>query len=81
LRIPRGIRNLLVAGRCISCERPVQGAVRIMPICLAMGEAAGLAAALAVRGDGDVHAVDTRRLCRRLVEEGGFLPDADTGGV
>jgi len=46
-----------------------------------MGEAAGLAAALAVRGDGDVHAVDTRRLCRRLVEEGGFLPDADTGGV
>jgi len=78
---PRGVRNLLVAGRCISCERAVQGAVRIMPVCLAMGEAAGLAAALAVRGDGDVHAVDTRRLCRRLVEEGGFLPDADTGGA
>ena len=46
-----------------------------MPVCLAMGEAAGLAAALAARMPRpDVHAVDTARLRRRLAEEGAWLP-------
>jgi len=34
---PRGLRNVLTAGRCISCDRPVQGSVRVMPVCLATG--------------------------------------------
>ncbi|WP_337102266.1 FAD-dependent oxidoreductase [Paenibacillus sp. YIM B09110] len=72
---PRGLRNVLVAGRSISCERKVLGSVRVMPVCLAMGEAAGLAAALAVSGNqGDVHAVDVSVLRDRLREEGAFLP-------
>jgi hypothetical protein len=72
---PMGLRNVLVAGRSISCERTVQGSVRVMPVCLAMGEAAGLAAALAITPRGvDVHAVDTDRLRERLVEEGAYLP-------
>jgi hypothetical protein len=71
---PRDLRNVLVAGRCISTERPVQGAVRIMPVCLGMGEAAGLAAALST---GDVHAVDTRDLTRRLRAYGAYLPGAE----
>ena len=72
---PRGLANVLVAGRSISCERTVQGSVRVMPVCLAMGEAAGLAAALAARMPRpDVHAVDTARLRRRLAEEGAWLP-------
>lgn len=74
---PKGLRNVLVAGRCVSTERPVNGAVRTMPVCLGMGEAAGLAAALAAQGSGDVHQVDTRILCRRLLEEGGYLPGAE----
>lgn len=74
--LPKGIRNVLVAGRSISCERVVQGSVRVMPVCLAMGEAAGMAAAHAMQGhDGDVHAVDTNRLRNRLREEGGYLPE------
>ena len=65
--VPKGLRNVLVAGRSISCERIVQGSVRVMPVCLAMGEAAGMAAAHAAqRHDGDVHAVDTNRLRQRL---------------
>ncbi|QWU17586.1 FAD dependent oxidoreductase [Paenibacillus sophorae] len=71
---PRGLRNVLVAGRSISCERRVLGSVRVMPVCLAMGEAAGLAAALAALADGDVHAVDVARLRGRLREEGAYLP-------
>ena len=72
---PKGLRNVLVAGRSISCERIVQGSVRVMPVCLAMGEAAGMAAAHAVKNHGnDVHAVDVNHLRERLREEGGYLP-------
>lgn len=75
---PRSLRNLLVAGRSVSCERRVLGSVRVMPVCLAMGEAAGLAAALAAKlPGGDVHAVDVQLLRRRLKEEGGYLPDVE----
>jgi len=68
---PKGLRNVLVAGRSISCDRAVQGSVRVMPVCLAMGEAAGIAAAMA---DNNVHAVDTDKLRSRIKEEGGYLP-------
>jgi hypothetical protein len=72
---PRGLKNVLVAGRSISCDRSVQGSVRVMPVCLAMGEAAGLAAALALQAPGqNVHAVDPARLRRRLRAEGAYLP-------
>ncbi len=73
---PRSLQNVLVAGRSISCVREVQGSVRVMPVCLAMGEAAGLAAALAAQLPApDVHAVDVQILRRRLKEEGAYLPD------
>lgn len=72
---PRGIPNVLVAGRSVSCDHPVQGSVRVMPVCLTMGEAAGIAAALAAREKiADVHAVDTEYLRKRLREEGAYLP-------
>ena len=44
--IPVGFDNLLVAGRCISVDRQVFASTRVMPNCLATGEAAGIAAAL-----------------------------------
>jgi len=76
---PRGLKNVLVAGRSISCDRQVQGSVRVMPVCLAMGEAAGMAAAHAVKLPSvDVHAVDIARLRRRLREEGAYLPQLDS---
>ena len=73
--IPRGLRTMLVAGRCISTDRAVQGSVRTMPVCMAVGEAAGCAAAFAARAHGgDVRAVDVRRLRARLIEYGQYLP-------
>ena len=72
--VPASRRNLLVAGRSISCDRAVQGTVRVMPVCLATGEAAGAAAAMA--GDSaDVTAVDASALRDRLRHYGGWLPD------
>lgn len=46
--VPKGINNLIMAGRCISTEREVMGPVRVMGPCLAMGECAGLASAIAI---------------------------------
>jgi hypothetical protein len=69
------LSNVLVAGRSISCSQIVQGSIRTMPTCLAMGEAAGLAAALALPG-ADVHAVDVAELRARLKAYGAFLPPA-----
>jgi hypothetical protein len=73
---PKGLKNVLVAGRSISAEQMVQGSVRIMPCCLAMGEAAGLAAAMSIPHQGDIRAIDVDRLRARLKQEGAYLPDA-----
>jgi hypothetical protein len=45
--IPKGSRNLLCAGRCISSDRLANSALRVQASCMAMGQAAGGAAALA----------------------------------
>ena len=47
--LPVGIQNLLVAGRCLSATFVAQSSVRIQPVCRALGEAAGAAAALSAR--------------------------------
>ncbi|NLG81563.1 MAG: FAD-dependent oxidoreductase [Bacilli bacterium] len=70
---PKGLNNLLVAGRSISCERMVQGSVRVMPVCLAMGEAAGMAAKYAADNGGDVRKVNVEHLRNRLKAVGVYI--------
>jgi glycine/D-amino acid oxidase-like deaminating enzyme len=55
--LPRGVDCLLVAGRCFSADHDAHAAVRSMAQCMAMGHAAGVAAALCVErrcGPGDL---------------------------
>lgn len=63
--LPAGTENLIVAGKTVSFDAEAHQRVRLMPECIAMGEAAGTAAAVAVR-DGvsprDVNIGDVRRL-------------------
>lgn len=68
--IPRGVRNLLVAGRCISATHEAQASVRIMPTCANLGEAAGIAASLALSLGGNVREVDVKLLRARLAAVG-----------
>ena len=47
--IPLDVENLLIAGRPISATHEAHASLRVMPICMAIGQAAGLASALSVR--------------------------------
>lgn len=60
--VPKGMKNLLVAGRCISSTHEAQASYRIMPVVCTLGEAAGTAAALAKE-----LGIDTLRLDGELV--------------
>jgi len=73
--VPKGLTNLLVTGRAVSCDRNVLGALRTMPCAMNLGEAAGTAAAqlVAARGQ-DVREVDTGRLRADLQLHGAYLP-------
>jgi hypothetical protein len=72
---PKGLSNVLVAGRCVSTDRAVQASIRVMPGCYITGQAAGLAAALALGAADDTRAVDTAELQARLHALGAFLPN------
>lgn len=74
--VPQRLRNVLVAGRCLSATREAHSSARVMGTCLAMGQAAGTAAALAVTDPawtGDVRALDVRRLRDVLRMQGAVL--------
>ncbi len=71
--IPKGVENLLVAGRCISSDHGAQASYRIMPVVCCLGEAAGIAAALATRARGYVRAIDVKELQRKLTESHAFI--------
>jgi 2-polyprenyl-6-methoxyphenol hydroxylase-like FAD-dependent oxidoreductase len=71
--LPKEFSNLLVAGRCISVDHRVHHATKEIPPCMATGEAAGTAAALAVRGGVEPKQVEVKLLQQRLRERGAIL--------
>jgi glycine/D-amino acid oxidase-like deaminating enzyme len=70
---PRGMGNLLVAGRCISADHDALASTRVMAPSMALGEAAGVAAALAARDGVAVADVAIDELHERLIKAGAFL--------
>jgi len=60
--VPQNIDNLLVAGRCISCTHIALGSLRVMPQCVLEGEAAGIAANLAIKEDTIPRNIDVPQL-------------------
>ena len=70
---PRGVRNLVVVGRCISCDHLSQASLRGAATCLATGHAGGLAAALAAKADGNIRGQDIGALQRALIGQGAIL--------
>jgi hypothetical protein len=72
--IPVGLDNLLVAGRGISATHRAHAATRVMPTVMAIGEAAGTAAAMAVRGNAAPAQCDIGALQAALRAGGAHLP-------
>ena len=73
--VPKKLRNVLVAGRCVSSDRYIQGSIRVMPGCYITGQAAGAAAALAIEKGTDTRGISVRELQARLKGMDAFLPN------
>jgi succinate dehydrogenase/fumarate reductase flavoprotein subunit len=71
--LAREVPNLLVAGRCISVDHRVHHATKEIPACFATGEAAGSAAALALREGCEPAQLDVAMLRAHLREAGAIL--------
>lgn len=71
--VPRGLDNLLVVGRCISATHEALAALRLSPFTMAMGHAAGVAAALALRSGVAARDVDAKVLRQALRDQKAFV--------
>lgn len=71
--LPQKVENLLVAGRCFSASHDAHAAVRSMAQCMAMGQAAGCAAALCVERDAAPREVPVPLLQQALRDLGATL--------
>ena len=76
--VPKGWRNLWVAGRCNSSDIRVHGSIRVMPAAAMMGQAAGTAAVQAIRTDCSAFSIDTKELVRTLRQQGAYLPQNES---
>ena len=71
--VPRGSRNLLMAGRCFSSTHDAHASVRSMAQCMAMGQAVGRAAALMAQERMAPQEISVKRLQDALREDGAIL--------
>ena len=74
--IPRGSKNVLVAGRCVSADQLALSSARVMTTASMMGQAAGIAAAWSAAGKRPVSDVNVPGLRRELVNYGAVLEPA-----
>ncbi len=72
--VPKGWRNLWVAGRSISADIKMQGVIRVQPAAAMMGQAAGTAAVQAMRDCETACGLNTEKLVKTLREQGAHLP-------
>jgi hypothetical protein len=68
--VPQKVENLLVAGRCISVTHEALGSTRVMITCMALGEAAGTAAALSIKLNASPRNIPVQKLQEQLRRQG-----------
>ncbi|MDD3927937.1 MAG: FAD-dependent oxidoreductase, partial [bacterium] len=71
--VPLGVDNLLVAGRPISTTHVAHSSTRIMPICMAVGQAAGTAAAMAAHLNKAPREINIAALQQLLRQQGALI--------
>lgn len=73
MMLPRDVEGLIVAGRCSSATHDAHASMRVAAVCMALGEAAGVAAARASDRDEKLDAIDINALRNQLLKQGAFL--------
>lgn len=73
--IPKGSRDLIVAGRCVSSDRLANSGLRVQAPCMGMGQAAGVAASLAAKSGKTPLEVPLGEIRERLREHGQIVPE------
>nr|MBP6603302.1 FAD-dependent oxidoreductase [Verrucomicrobiales bacterium] len=73
--IPKGSRDLIVAGRCVSSDRLANSGLRVQAACMGMGQAAGVAAALASKAGSTPLEVPLDEIRQKLREHGQIVPE------
>ena len=71
--VPKNCDNLLVAGKTLSCESQAVGGMRCMPAAMSMGQAAGIASAMAVSEDLRVRDINVASLQEKLKATGAII--------
>jgi len=71
--VSKNIKNLLAAGKCLSADKYAFAAVRVMPPCFAMGEAVGIAAAIASKQRISACDVNVKEIQKQIIDNGGYL--------
>ncbi len=71
--VPEKVEGLLVAGRCSSFTHEAMAGTRVMSTCMALGQAAGTAAMIALEDGVLPSEVDVKKVQKKLLEEGAFL--------
>ena len=71
--VPPTVEGLLVAGRCSAMDHEAMAATRVMSTCMALGEAAGVAARIAIADGVEVSAVDVKKVQKALLENDAYL--------
>ena len=74
--LPKGVRNMLVAGRAVSSDHGANSALRVQASCMAMGQAAGVVAALAASRGCDPRDVPLELARQHLTSIGHIVPPA-----
>jgi len=72
--VPKGSRDVLVAGRCVSSDRLANSGLRVQASCMAMGQAAGVTAALAVQQGTTPFKVPLKEIRKMLLKHGAIVP-------
>ena len=72
--ISKDIDNLMMAGRCVSSDRETNSSLRVKASCMAMGQAAGTAAAVAVLDGVEAYQVSAEKVKKALDERGAIIP-------
>lgn len=72
--VPKGWDNLWVAGRSVSSDILANGSIRVQPVCIMMGEAAGAAAMQSIKTGSSARTLDTKALITTLRKQGAYLP-------